>query len=135
MLAKYTCNDSYRNFCCVESIMFGYFGMLYSPNLVVQSTDRSKQLKEKTKVQVNPFNAAEIRKKRIAKDKGDVPEQPTWAPNFPKSKGMMHASAASLMRPQVSRTRKKHSLQTMLKVTMSKVTLAELCWILNFLLM
>jgi hypothetical protein len=47
ILAKCTCNDSYPKLCCVESLVFS---KLYSPELVVQSTERSKQLKEKTKV-------------------------------------------------------------------------------------
>ncbi len=70
--------------------------MLCSPSLVVPSTDCSRQLKEKTKVKVNPFNAAALRKKKTAKDKGAVPVQPTWAPNIPISKSMMPDSAASL---------------------------------------
>ena len=67
MLAKCTCNDNYRKFCCVESIVFS---MLYSPELIVPSTERSKQLKEKTKVTVTLFNAADLRKKTIANNKG-----------------------------------------------------------------
>ena len=96
MLAKCTCNASYRNFCCVESLVFS---MLYSPELVVPSTVRSKQLKEKTKVVVNPFNAPKIRKEKQSKDKAVVPEPPRWAPNIPKPKGMLPASALSLKRP------------------------------------
>jgi hypothetical protein len=107
MLAKCTCNDSYRNFCCVESIVFS---MLFSPSLGVPSTDRSKQLKEKIKVHVYPFNASEIRKQQLTKDKGVVPEQPRWAPNIPKSKGMMQASAASLMRPASLKDKKTTQL-------------------------
>jgi hypothetical protein len=107
MLAKCTCNDSYRNFvsnrwCSVCSTA--------QVSLVVPSTDHSKQLKEKTKVQVNPFNASEIRKKKLAKDKGVVPEQPTWASNIPKAKGMMHASAASIMRPASLKDKKETQL-------------------------
>jgi hypothetical protein len=44
--------------------------MLYSPELIVPSTERSKQLKEKTKVTVTLFNAADLRKKTIANNKG-----------------------------------------------------------------
>jgi hypothetical protein len=84
--------------------------MLYSPNLVVPSTDRSKQLKEKAKVQVNPVNAPEIRKKKIVIDKGVVPEQQTWAPNIPKSKGMMHARAASIMHSASLKDKKETQL-------------------------
>ncbi len=96
MLAKCTCNNSFRKYCCVELLVFN---MLYSPEPVVPSTERSKQLKEKTKVAVNQFNAADLCKKRAAKDKGVVPVQPNWAPKIPKSKSMVQASAASLKRP------------------------------------
>jgi hypothetical protein len=51
--------------------------MLYRPALVVPSTERSKQLKEKTTVKNTPFNAADLRKKKVAKDKGVQPVQPT----------------------------------------------------------
>lgn len=97
MLARCTCNDSYRKFCCVESIVFS---MLFSPDLVVPSTERIKQLKEKIKEKVNPFNAAAIRKKKAAKEKEKTSAvQPTWAPNIPKSKSVLPSSAASLRRP------------------------------------
>ena len=103
MLAKCTCNASYRDFCCVESLVFS---MLYSPELVVPSAYRSKQLKEKTKALVNPFNASKIRKEKQSKDKAVVPEPPRWAPNIPKTKGMLPDSAASLKRPAKFKNKK-----------------------------
>jgi hypothetical protein len=103
MLAKCTCNASYRDFCCVESLVFS---MLYSPELVVPSAYRSKQLKEKTKAVVNPFNASKIRMEKQSKDKAVVPEPPTWAPNIPKSKGRLPDSAASIKRPASLKNKK-----------------------------
>ena len=97
MLARCSCNDSYRKFCCVESIVFS---MLFSPDLVVPSTERIKQLKEKIKEKVNPFNADAMRKKKAAKEKEKTSTvQPAWAPNIPKSKSVLPSSAASLRRP------------------------------------
>jgi hypothetical protein len=94
MLARCTCNDSYRKFCCVESIVFS---MLFSPELVVPSTERIKQLKEKSKEKVNPFNAADIRKRNAEKEKSQT-VQPTWAPHILKSKFVLPTSTASLLR-------------------------------------
>jgi hypothetical protein len=81
MLTKCSCNDSNQKICCVHSFIFS---MLFSPNLVVPSTDCSKQLKETTKDQVNSFHAAELRNKNIAKEKGVIPEQPMCAPQHSK---------------------------------------------------
>ncbi len=92
MLAKCTCNDSYRKFCCVESIVFSMLFTVFSPELVVPSTERTKQLKEKSKEKVNPFNAADIRKKKAEKEKSVQPVQPKWAPNIPKSKSVLPSS-------------------------------------------
>ncbi len=67
-------------------------------------------MKEKTKVKVTLFNAANLRKKKTAKDKGVVRVQPTWAPNIPKSKCMVPASAASLKRPASLKNKKETKL-------------------------
>jgi len=72
----------------------------------VPSTYRSKQLKEKTKAVVNPFNASTIRMEKQSKDKAVVPEPPTWAPNIPKSKGRLPDSAASIKRPASLKNKK-----------------------------
>ena len=49
--ARCTCNDSFRQYCCVESIVFS---MLYNPGLEVPSTKRGTLVKEKTKIPVTP---------------------------------------------------------------------------------
>jgi hypothetical protein len=74
--------------------------MLFSPELVVPCTERTKQLKEKSKVKIDPFNAAaDLRKQKAAKEKRVQPVQPTWAPNIPKSKSVLPSSSAGMQRP------------------------------------
>jgi hypothetical protein len=91
MLAKCNCNDSYQKFCFAESIVFS---MLYSSELVVQSTERDKQLKAKTKDKGNPFNTTAVRKKKAEKETKVV--EHSWAPNIPTSKSVLPSSTASL---------------------------------------
>ncbi len=74
------------------------------------STERSKQLKEKTKVKGTTFNSADLCKNKTAKDKGVESVQPTWAPNIPKSKSTLPSIIASLKRPVSDKSKKDTDL-------------------------
>ena len=92
--ARCTCNDSFRQYCCVESIVFS---MLYNPGLEVPSTKRGTLVKEKTKMPVTPWNAANVREREAAraKAKEKVPEC-VWAPTIPQaSREVRHAKNIS----------------------------------------
>ncbi len=57
-------------------------------------TERDKQLKEKTKEKVSPFNAAVVRKKKAEKEAKVVEQK--WAPKNPTSRSMLPSSTASV---------------------------------------
>jgi hypothetical protein len=96
MVAVCSCNDSFRNYCCVESIVFS---LLFQPALVPPSKKRSTQLKQKVKEKINPFNAEAVRKRKAEKE-ATAKVEGKWAPNIPR--GVMQAPECSMFgRPKV----------------------------------